>query len=51
MGVSLLIFVVLLMILFVVASFVIFRLQRNSAKPLDEENFHNQILHNVKPPK
>ncbi|WP_211356364.1 hypothetical protein [Psychrobacillus lasiicapitis] len=48
MGISLLIFVVVLMIIFIVASYMISRIQ---AESLDEEDLHHHILHNTKPPK
>ncbi|WP_268238251.1 hypothetical protein [Psychrobacillus lasiicapitis] len=42
------IFVVVLMIIFIVASYMISRIQ---AESLDEEDLHHHILHNTKPPK
>ncbi|MDI2589686.1 hypothetical protein OR571_21915 [Psychrobacillus sp. NEAU-3TGS] len=42
------IFVVVLMIIFIAASYKISRVQ---AESLDEEDLHHHILHNTKPPK
>lgn len=48
MGISLLIFVLVLMIIFVVTSIMISRIQ---AKISEEDALHHHILPNTKPPK